>query len=141
MAIKIGIPEGYEETTATDTIIPEVMLQWDVDSLSWIGIARMYAGMKCHFVSSYVIKRSYAGLAKAITQVEDTLVVNGISAKGNDYRQALYDLVSFNLKIENDPAVSETAAKQHDLLRKLHTTLGELIHLTGVQLEKPADSV
>lgn len=45
-------------------------------------------------------------------QVDDVLVIDWITAKDNNYRQALADLVGWNIKIHDDPCVSEIAARR-----------------------------
>lgn len=53
-----------------------------------------------------------ARLERRIRQVDDVLVVNWIDVKGEDYRQALADLIAWNIQLENDPAVSFEVAKR-----------------------------
>jgi hypothetical protein len=52
-----------------------------------------------------------------VNQVDDVLVTNWITAHNNDYRKALCDLVNWNIRIENDPAVSKTAAARQAILK------------------------
>jgi hypothetical protein len=48
-------------------------------------------------------------------QVDDVLIIDWITAKDNNYRQALADLVSWNIQIHDDPAVSEIAARRQKI--------------------------
>lgn len=52
-------------------------------------------------------------------QVEDVLVTNWISVKDDDYRKALNDLITYNIQLHDDPAVSETAKTRQDDLQLL----------------------
>lgn len=63
----------------------------------------------------------------ALHQVDEILVVNWAGPrKDGDYRKALADLVSFNIKIYDDPQVSEVAAKRKQHLEDLERQNAEL---------------
>jgi hypothetical protein len=57
-------------------------------------------------------------MLNAIEEVDDVLVVNWVGPRvDGDYRKALHDLVTRAIAIENDPQVSESAAKRKAELR------------------------
>lgn len=59
-------------------------------------------------------------LRRIVDQVDDVLVVNWVGPrKDGDYRKALADLITFNIQIENDPAVSLTAKMRQIELESL----------------------
>lgn len=51
-------------------------------------------------------------LKAKLRQVDDVLVVDWIVAEDGDYRKALHQLVTHEIAIHDDPAVSEVAAKR-----------------------------
>jgi len=55
---------------------------------------------------------SSAQLRAKLDQVDDVLMLDHIAAVNGDYRKALHELVSFEIQIHDDPAVSEIAAKR-----------------------------
>lgn len=70
--------------------------------------------------SAYQLMAKFAvNKAAALMQVDDVLTTNWITVKDNNYKQALHDLIGFNIQIENDPAVSESAASRKDQLDSL----------------------
>ena len=72
-----------------------------------------------------LLDKRIAELEAALAQVDDVLIVNWITAEEGNYRKALHDLVQFNIQIENDPAVSETARVRTNEIAKLKRELAE----------------
>lgn len=65
-----------------------------------------------------------SALQKKLDAVDDVLVVNWIAPpKDRDYRKALHDLVTWNIQIENDPLVSESAAKRKAYVERLESSI------------------
>lgn len=58
-----------------------------------------------------------------LREVDDVLTVNWVSVKDGNYRQALADLVQFNIQIHEDPSVSEVAARRKAELDRLREEL------------------
>jgi hypothetical protein len=60
-------------------------------------------------------------------QVDEVLTVNWIEVKGGDYRQALHDLITRAVAIENDPEVSEAAKARADRMAALETAVRDAL--------------
>lgn len=57
-----------------------------------------------------VTRAELAEAKAALAQVDDILIVNFIAAKDNDYRQAVFDLMTTTQREVLDPQISEAAA-------------------------------
>lgn len=85
---------------------------------NWISYWAAQPDEKCVETYQRLVKIAVAYRARCL-QVDDVLTTNWITVKDNDYKQALHDLIGFNIQIENDPAVSESAASRKNQLDSL----------------------
>jgi hypothetical protein len=83
-------------------------------------------------------------LSNIVDQVDDELIVNWIGVKDDNYRQALADLVMWEIQIHNDPRVSKKASDQRDILLGVVQGLKEVKGildnepvLDGLQVQTP----
>jgi len=67
-----------------------------------------------------------AELRAKLDQVDDVLMLDHIAAVNGDYRKALHELVSFEIQIHDDPAVSEIAAKRKADVAELRAEVDRL---------------
>jgi hypothetical protein len=66
------------------------------------------------------LRRQLAEAQRVITQVDEVLIVNNVGPRTDgDYRKALHDLITLNIQIHDDPAVSEVAAKRAAEIERL----------------------
>lgn len=86
------------------------------------------------------VKGERNALGESLNQVDEVLVVNWVGPrKDGDYRRALYDLVSFNIQIHDDPQVSEVAANRQQQNQALREGLAACVKvLNAVQWENHA---
>jgi hypothetical protein len=85
-------------------------------------------------------ERQLAKLREQLDQVDDVLVVNWITVKDGDYRKALHDLVTWNIQIHDDPAVSEVAAKRQAEIDELKATISGLQRSLEISRKQTLDA-
>lgn len=62
-----------------------------------------------------------------LRQIDDVLLVSWIVVENGDYKQALNDLVTWNIQVHDDPAVSEVAKERQDKLEALNLSHARLL--------------
>lgn len=54
-----------------------------------------------------------------VDQIEDVFIVDWITVKNNDYRQAMFDWLEWNMNVQADPCVSGEAREKYMAMAKL----------------------
>ncbi len=77
-------------------------------------------------ITHTAVEKERDKLAAGLAQVDDILHVNFIGVKDNNYREAIHGLISWEIKVHDDPAVSEVAAKRKAEYDKLAAQVEKL---------------